>query len=249
MPARDGLASPVWTSRNAPVPYVHFASPASRQPWPKSAACWSPATPVIGTPAGKGPTRAVVPNRPEEASDLRQDPARHAEEREQSVAASRRRRRSYRSVREALVGSVAWTAPARQPPEDPRVDRPERDLPAGGTPTQAPHVVEEPPRPSSPRSTGRGPAPSTGAPPPRGRAAAAPRRRARSGGPATRSPARRGARSRGPTGPTVSRWFVMPDGARRRSRGGPRRAGPGRTCEARRRRCPRRRARPSPGRG
>ena len=43
---------PVFKTRNAPVPYVFLAIPASKQPWPKSAACWSPATPAIGIPAG-----------------------------------------------------------------------------------------------------------------------------------------------------------------------------------------------------
>ena len=33
-------APPVWSSRNAPVPYVFFASPALQHPWPKSADCW-----------------------------------------------------------------------------------------------------------------------------------------------------------------------------------------------------------------
>ena len=53
-PRLDGtIRSPVWTSRNAPVPYVHFAWPAARQPWPTSEACWSPATPSDRQAVGK----------------------------------------------------------------------------------------------------------------------------------------------------------------------------------------------------
>jgi hypothetical protein len=50
--ASDGAAvSPVCSSRNEPVPYVFLASPGRKQAWPKSAACWSPAMPAIGTAA------------------------------------------------------------------------------------------------------------------------------------------------------------------------------------------------------
>ena len=34
-------------SMKQPVPYVFFASPGSKQQWPKSDACWSPATPAM----------------------------------------------------------------------------------------------------------------------------------------------------------------------------------------------------------
>ena len=40
--------SPVFISKKQPVPYVLFASPTSKQVCPKSAACWSPATPATG---------------------------------------------------------------------------------------------------------------------------------------------------------------------------------------------------------
>ena len=42
---------PVFWSRKQPVPYVFFASPGATHIWPKSAACWSPAMPAIGSPA------------------------------------------------------------------------------------------------------------------------------------------------------------------------------------------------------
>ena len=44
-----GRSVPVFKSRNAPVPYVFFACPGSTQPWPKRAACWSPAMPATGS--------------------------------------------------------------------------------------------------------------------------------------------------------------------------------------------------------
>src|SRR5665213_2724453 len=53
-----GAMAPVVTSRKAPVPYVHLAWPAARQPSPTSAACWSTARPVTGS---DGPNAAVVP--------------------------------------------------------------------------------------------------------------------------------------------------------------------------------------------
>ena len=40
--------SPVFMSTKQPVPYVFLADPSSKQQWPKNAACWSPATPVMG---------------------------------------------------------------------------------------------------------------------------------------------------------------------------------------------------------
>ena len=41
--------SPVCWRMKQPVPYVFFALPASKQPWPYNAACWSPAMPAIGS--------------------------------------------------------------------------------------------------------------------------------------------------------------------------------------------------------
>ena len=47
--------SPVCMSMKQPVPYVHLICPASKQVWPNRAACWSPRSPAIGTPA-RSPT-------------------------------------------------------------------------------------------------------------------------------------------------------------------------------------------------
>ena len=38
--------------------------PGSKQAWPNSAACWSPAMPLTGTPAGRPVAAVVTPNRP-----------------------------------------------------------------------------------------------------------------------------------------------------------------------------------------
>src|SRR3954468_13131894 len=60
----SGHASPTFISTNDPVPYVFFVMPVVKHACPKSAACWSPAMPLIGTPArspGTDPS-TVVPN-------------------------------------------------------------------------------------------------------------------------------------------------------------------------------------------
>ena len=60
----DAHAScPVCMSRKQPVPYVFLASPALKQHCPNSAACWSPATPQMGTPCAV-PGLAVRPKSP-----------------------------------------------------------------------------------------------------------------------------------------------------------------------------------------
>ena len=46
-----------------PVPYVFFAMPGEWHAWPKSAACWSPAMPAIGTGAPKS-CGSVAPSVP-----------------------------------------------------------------------------------------------------------------------------------------------------------------------------------------
>jgi hypothetical protein len=59
---REGIArSPVLISMKQPVPYVFFTMPGVTQRCPKSAACWSPATPLIGIGDGYS-VGAVSPN-------------------------------------------------------------------------------------------------------------------------------------------------------------------------------------------
>src|SRR4029450_10116790 len=57
-------AAPGLSSMKHPVPYVFFAAPGVRHACPNSAACWSPATPAIGTPRGSQPRSVVSPSSP-----------------------------------------------------------------------------------------------------------------------------------------------------------------------------------------
>ena len=67
-PSRElGARSPVFSSRNEPVPYVFFDIPGVKQACPNSAACWSPATPAIGTAApsnASSASPAISPSTP-----------------------------------------------------------------------------------------------------------------------------------------------------------------------------------------
>ena len=63
-----GHVGPTFNSTKLPVPYVFLAMPGVKQAWPISAACWSPATPEIGMPAGQPDASAVSPNRPLDGS-------------------------------------------------------------------------------------------------------------------------------------------------------------------------------------
>ena len=56
---------PVDSRRNAPVPYVVFASPASTQPCAKADDCWSPAHPAIGIDAPNHPS-STSPKTPDD---------------------------------------------------------------------------------------------------------------------------------------------------------------------------------------
>ena len=56
---------PAFISTKLPVPKVTLVIPGSKQLWPKSAACWSPAMPLIGTPErGESAPSAVFARRP-----------------------------------------------------------------------------------------------------------------------------------------------------------------------------------------
>ena len=130
--------------------------PGAKQAWPNRAACWSPATPLIGTPAG----------RPGDAPRLRYFPAarstgplsgrsrqRHTEELGQlGIPRQRPDVEKQGARRVGGVGRVHGSA--GQPPQQPAVDGPEGQLGSGrrlrprGAATPA----------WWPRSTGRGPA-------------------------------------------------------------------------------------------
>ena len=183
--------------------HVAFASPGAKHACPKRAACWSPAMPAIGTVA---PRRDASPTTPAEgttsgSSDLSTPNSASSSSSHSPVA------RSSSIVREALVRSVTCAAP-RVSFHEPAVDRPEGEAPAragrrarGSTPA------------SSPRSTGRGRAPSAGG---SGRRAAP--RSARSVRRSCQTIA--GCTSRLlPRSQTtvVSRWFVIPSDSRSRA--------------------------------
>ena len=107
-----------------PVPYVAFASPGAKQPWPKSAACWSPAIPATGSVTPRNDASAADPGR---GDDLGKHGAVDPEQGEQLVVPlARREIEQHRPRRVRHVGDVR--RPARQLPHEPRVDRPEREL-------------------------------------------------------------------------------------------------------------------------
>ena len=192
-----------------------FAVPGAKQHWPKRAACWSPATPLTGTPASAGtPTAAAstVPNRPQEGRTSGRA-AGSTPKRPQSSSVQRRPSTSKSIVREALVTSVANT-PRPGPPvnrhstHESTVARASRE--AGTRPARPPsssiqaNLVAEKygssTRPVRARTAGRWPA-----------------WRSSSQRPAVRRSCHTMA---GPSGPparsqatAVSRWLVMPSAA------------------------------------
>ena len=138
---------------SSPVPYVFLASPGWWAPWPKRAACWSPAMPATGTPAGSDPTATVSPNAPMDGRTSGQHRQRQTEVARGRGPSSVGGGRSS-SVREALVASVAWTRPPvsrhrSQLSTVPKASSPGRAGPAPGI------VLEEPARAWCPRSRGR----------------------------------------------------------------------------------------------
>ena len=62
--AGGGHVAPTLSSTKLPVPYVFLAIPGSKQAWPNSAACWSPAMPLTGMPAGTPQRSDVTPTVP-----------------------------------------------------------------------------------------------------------------------------------------------------------------------------------------
>ena len=100
---------PVLTSAKHPVPYVFFADPGSKQHWPNSDACWSPATPAIGTacPADRSP--ATWPKTSLE--DLTSGRIALGTSSMARSSSSQSRESMLNSiVRLAFVTSVAWTS-------------------------------------------------------------------------------------------------------------------------------------------
>ncbi len=125
----SGQTGPAFISTKLPVPKVTLVMPRSKHAWPKRAACWSPAIPLIGTPrerrvGAEGVRRQTGPNRPQDGRTSGRA-ATGTPKRSASSADHRRTTMSKSSVREALVASVAKTPPsasAGQVPQHPRVD-------------------------------------------------------------------------------------------------------------------------------
>ena len=103
--------------------------PGSKQAWPNSAACWSPAMPLIGMPAPSRRTR-VVGRRRSARSTAAPRAARPSARRTGRTArrTSRRSRMSNSIVRLALDGVGGVHRAAGQVPQQPRVDRAEREV-------------------------------------------------------------------------------------------------------------------------
>ena len=100
---------PVCMSRKQPVPYVFFAWPGWKQHCPNRAACWSPATPQMGT-FGTMPAEAVRPNSPDEGSTSGSRDS-GMPNRSSSHGSQRSSWMLYSMVRLAFVTSVACTLP------------------------------------------------------------------------------------------------------------------------------------------
>ncbi len=235
--------SPVNMRRKQPVPYVHFTRPGRVQSCPKSAACWSPRIPAIGTlpPRTAREVSATCP--PLGTISGRTDGRNVEKPRELRVPAARAQIHQHRARGVGDVGDVPPAA--RQVPDEPGVDRPGGERSRGGPSPRPGHVVEEPAelRAGEVRVEQEARLPAD-----RGLAAgrAEPfHGRLPCAGPATRSRCARGCPVARSQSTTVSRWLVMPIAARSRAA----RPASSRAPAARRRgsssRSHRRRARPS----
>ncbi len=113
-----GATGPTFMRTKLPVPMVALVMPGSKQAWPKSAACWSPATPLMGAPrSGESAPRADSDTRPSRPQDGRTSGRvlSGTPKRSHSSADHRRTTMSKSMVREALVASVAKTPPSAPP--------------------------------------------------------------------------------------------------------------------------------------
>ena len=188
---RRAARSPRLTRTNVPVPYVAFASPGAKQPWPKRAACWSPAIPATGSVTPRNDASAACPDEATTSgSTARSTPNRARSSSSQSPVA-----RSSSIVRDAFVTSVTCVAPPVSFHTSHASIVPKASSDCGCS--LAPGST----RASSPRSTGRGRAPfarGSGLPgaPRSARRCAGPARRSR-GAPASRcaAPRRRSSRA------------------------------------------------------
>ena len=116
--AGGGHPGPAFIRTKLPVPKVTLVIPRVKQAWPKRAACWSPAIPLMGHPGQRGvATRGRAGDGAEAAArgpHLGEGPGGHAEEVAELVR-PRPPMMSKSRVREALVASVARTPPSTPP--------------------------------------------------------------------------------------------------------------------------------------
>ena len=180
-----------------PVPYVAFASPGAKQPWPKSAACWSPAIPATGSVTPRNDASAATPDEATTSGSTARSTPNSGEQ--LVVPLARREIEQHRPRRVRHVGDVRRPRPSASTRATNRSSR-------RRAPTAAARRAPGSTRASSPRSTGPGRARCA-----RGSALpAAPRSARRCAGPARRSrdapavPVRRSQTT------VVSRWFVIP---------------------------------------
>ena len=184
--------------RPRPVRRLRLAG--AKQPWPKSAACWSPAIPAIGTAR----PRSVASARTPDEGTTRAAPRGRRRKREQLVVpVDRREVEQHRPRRVRHVGDVRAHRPSASRRATSRPSRTQARLPGA-------RCARGSTRASWPRSTGRERARSA-----RGSAATAARRSARPyAGPARRSPGATGRPVPRSQTTVVSRWFVIPIAAR-----------------------------------
>ena len=187
--------------------------PGSKQAWPKRAACWSPAMPLMGAPeaGSRCPEQRRTPGRiAHRRAAPREGPPAGTPKRSHSSSDHRRTTMSKSRVREALVASVANTPPSAPPVRFHSTQ--ESTVPRAETAVRSrqPALVAAATASWWPRSRGRGPGRSAPGPAGGGRPRSSARRRPRCGGPARRWPGARGSPVRRSQATTVSRWLVMP---------------------------------------
>jgi hypothetical protein len=96
--------------------------PVSKQAWPNSEACWSPAIPEIGVPTGSPPTLGDGTEASRRCQDLGQAGARHPEQLAELVApVAGAQVVEHRAAGVGVVGGVH--RPAGQVPQQPGIDR------------------------------------------------------------------------------------------------------------------------------
>ncbi len=135
-------AVPVFISRKQPVPYVFLAMPGSKQAWPKSAACWSPAIPAIGIECA--PSVATGASGPSDDGTTCGSTARGMRSRS-SMKSSQLGARDVEQQGAAGIGDVGHVPLAvRQLPHQPAVDRAESEFAAFRALTCSRHVIEQP---------------------------------------------------------------------------------------------------------